>query len=77
MKDSKTIEQQVEILVNRGLIINNTERAKEFLNQVNYYRVSGYLKLFSVNDVFNINTTFESIVQVYNFDWEYILNSIK
>ena len=29
-EDSKTIEQQVEILVDRGLIINNLERAKEF-----------------------------------------------
>lgn len=76
-EDSKTIEQQVEILVNRGLIINNLERAKEFLNQVNYYRFSGHLKLFSVNDVFNTNTTFESIVQVYNFDCELrkVLNS--
>lgn len=47
------------------------------MNQVNYYRFSGHLKLFSVNDVFNINTTFESIVPVYNFDCELrkVLNS--
>ena len=31
MKDPKTIDQQVQILINRGLIINNIELAKEFL----------------------------------------------
>ena len=70
VKDPKTIEQQVKILVDKGLIINNPKLAKEFLNQVNYYRFSWYTKLFSVNDVFNDNTTFEGIVQVYNFDCE-------
>ena len=30
MKDPKTIDQQVQILINRGLIINNIELAKEF-----------------------------------------------
>lgn len=38
MKDPKTIEEQVQILIDRGLIINDIELAKDFLNQVNYYR---------------------------------------
>ncbi len=70
MKDPKTIEQQVQILIDRGLIVEDIELAKDFLNQVNYYRLSGYLKLFSVNDKFNGKTTFENIVEVYNFDCE-------
>ena len=70
MKDPKTIDQQVQILIDRGLIVSDIEIAKEFLNQVNYYRFSGYLKLFSANDKFNENTTFENIVEVYNFDCE-------
>ena len=70
MKDPKTIDQQVQILINRGLIINNIELAKEFLNQVNYYRFSGYLKLFSTNDIFDINTSLEDIIEIYNFDCE-------
>ena len=68
MKDPKTIDQQVQILIDRGLIVSDIEIAKEFLNQVNYYRFSGYLKLFSANDKLNENTTFENIVEVYNFD---------
>ena len=70
MKDPKTIEQQVQILIDRGLIVSDIELVKDFLNQVNYYRFSGYLKLFSVNDIINENTTFENIVEVYNFDCE-------
>lgn len=70
MKDPKTIEQQVQMLIDRGLIINDIELAKDFLNQVNYYRFSGYLKLFSVNDLFSGKTTFEEIVEIYNFDNE-------
>lgn len=70
MKNPKTIDQQVQILIDRGLKINDVELAKKFLNQVNYYKFSGYFKLFSHNDVFDTNTTFESIVEVYNFDCE-------
>lgn len=70
MKDPKTIEEQVQILIDRGLEITDLEMAKEFLNQVNYYKFSGYLKLFSKNDVFNETTTFEEISIIYNFDCE-------
>lgn len=70
MKDPKTIDQQVKILIDRGLIVNDIELVKKFLNQINYYRFSGYLKLFLVNDVFETNTVFEKLVEIYNFDYE-------
>lgn len=40
----KTIEQQVELLTSRGLIIpdEDMQMAKEFLLHNNYYRISGY-----------------------------------
>lgn len=53
-----------------GLIVNDIELVKKFLNQINYYRFSGYLKLFLVNDVFETNTVFEKLVEIYNFDYE-------
>lgn len=68
MKDPKTIDEQLQILIRRRLIINDQKFAKEFLNQVNYYRFSGYLKLFSKNDVFDGVTKFNDIVDIYNFD---------
>lgn len=70
MKDPKTIDQQVKILIDRGLIVNDIELVKKFLNQINYYRFGGYLKLFLVNDVFETNTVFEKLVEIYNFDYE-------
>ena len=70
MKDPKTIDQQVKILIDRGLIVNDIELVKKFLNQINYYRFSGYLKLFLVNDVFETNTVFEKLVEIYNFDYK-------
>ena len=70
MKDPKTIDQQVKILIDRGLIVNDIELVRKFLNQINYYRFSGYLKLFLVNDVFETNTVFEKLVEIYNFDYE-------
>lgn len=70
MKDPKTIDQQVKILIDRGLIVNDIELVKKFLNQINYYRFSGYLKLFLVNAVFETNTVFEKLVEIYNFDYE-------
>ena len=33
MKDPKTIDQQVQILIDRGLIVSDIEIAKEFLNR--------------------------------------------
>lgn len=38
--------------------------------QVNYYRFSGYAKLFCKNDIFINGVTFDSIKNVYEFDKE-------
>ena len=37
MKEAKTIEEQLQILEKRGLIIENRDRAIEILRNVNYY----------------------------------------
>lgn len=41
-KDFKTIDEQLEILRSRGLIIDDENIAKDFLLYNNYYRISGY-----------------------------------
>lgn len=38
VKEFKTIEEQISILRNRGLIIDDEERAKNTLSNLNYYR---------------------------------------
>lgn len=76
MHEYKTFDQQIDILKNRGLIINDTEYAKEILSIHNYYNViNGYKNLFCFiddygNEKFITGTTFEEIYSLYEFDRE-------
>ena len=42
VKPFKTIEEQIDILEDRGLIIDDEDAAKKFLANLNYYRLSAY-----------------------------------
>lgn len=70
-KDFKTIEEQIEILRSRGLIIHDESQVKDFLLFNNYYRISGYSLTLRKNDVFFKSSTFQNIVDIYNFDHEF------
>lgn len=73
-KEPLSIEQQIYLLKERGLIINNTNYAIDILSQINYYRLSAYIRLFQELDtttkkhIFVENTKFESIIELYNYD---------
>lgn len=69
-KAFKTIDEQLEILQNRGLSVSDEVAAKEFLLRNNYYRISGYSLTLRSHDVFNANASFQNIVDIYNFDHE-------
>ena len=64
----KTIDEQLEILKGRGLIVDNEETAKEVLGTHNYYRLSGYMLTLKKNDVFDKTATFDNVLQIYSFD---------
>jgi len=72
MKYSKpplTIDEQIELLVSRGLDVPNKEKAKNFLKSVNYYRFSGYCLPFErTRHDFVERVKFEDIVNLYEFD---------
>ena len=72
MKDFKTINEQIDILKNRGLIFNDENKAKQLLFSNNYYNViNGYKDLFiatETKDNFISGTTFEEIYYLYDFD---------
>lgn len=70
-KNFKSIEEQINILRARGLLITDVEKAKEFLLKNNYYRISGYSLTLRKNDVFSKNATFQNIMDIYNFDHEF------
>lgn len=69
-KEFKTIDEQIKILTDRGLKIPDVEKAKDFLYKNNYYRVSGFSLTLRKNDKFYEGTTFQNIIDIYNFDHE-------
>jgi len=67
----KTLDEQVQILQSRGLIINDITKAKEVLIRENYFFINGYRHLFtraSVDGVFIKGTTFEELYGTFLFD---------
>lgn len=67
----KTLDEQIEILRSKGLIINNTEEAKEILYRENYFFISGYRHLFMRSHKdrkFFPGTTFEELYATFLFD---------
>ncbi len=84
----KTLDEQVEILKSKGLVINDEEFAKTTLLRENYFFISGYRHLFMHHDNKFVNgTTFEELYSMFSFDrnmrnifFKYILvveNNIK
>jgi len=69
IKISKTFKEQLEILKNRGLIINDEASALIILKEINYYRLSGYmLSLKTKDNLFLPNITFENVYSIYKLD---------
>ncbi len=67
----KTIEEQLQILENKGLIIDDFDFARDILIRENYFFLSGYRHLFlkSPKDKFFIEgTTFRELYAVFQFD---------
>lgn len=78
-KRATTIEEQIEKLKERGMLIENEEKAKELLLNVGYYRLGFYWFPFEktyphINDErkhdFCDGTTFNTVWIIYTFDTE-------
>lgn len=70
-KEFKTLNEQIEILKNKGLIIDNPDYAEIVLLRENYFFLNGYRHLFmksSVDKRFITGTTFEEIYSLFLFD---------
>lgn len=63
-----TVDEQISLLFNRKLKIKSNSRTKKFLLENNYYRISGYTNLMRNNDRFFSDTSFNNIMDIYNFD---------
>lgn len=75
-KQFKTYPEQVQLLLERGLIIDDQSWAIEQLQRVNYYRLSGYWYPFRKlkadgtgrSDVFIDGSALREVVALYDFD---------
>ena len=68
-KEFRTLDEQINILRNKGLTINDEEAAKEVLLRENYFFINGYRSILYTKDrKFIKGTTFEELYSVFLFD---------
>lgn len=72
MKPFKTIDEQYDLLLSRGLSFTNEEKAKQYLLNNNYYNVINCYAKFFMNeqDKFLSGTNFDEITHIHFFDKE-------
>ena len=66
------IEEQLKLLKDRGLIINDDEKAKEILLDIGYYRLGFYWFYFQDEESHNFeeDIDLDEIVELYYFDFD-------
>jgi abortive infection bacteriophage resistance protein len=70
-KTFRSLEEQVEILKNKGLVIDNEDYCKEVLFRENYFFINGYRHTFMKNSDksrFIEGTKFEEVYSLFLFD---------
>jgi abortive infection bacteriophage resistance protein len=73
-KPALSFQAQANLLISRGLVVDDPMELVNYLQQVNYYRLSGYWFTFKVIDpvtgleTFKPATTFQMIRECYEFD---------
>ena len=67
----RTLDEQIQILVGKGLIIKDVDKAKSILFRENYFFLSGYRHIFMASNKdskFVDGTTFEELYAMFTFD---------
>jgi len=72
VKPPLTFDQQIKQLVDRGLKIDDIEKAKRYLCNISYYRLSAYwftfLEIPQKNHIFKEGAAFSKAIDTYVFD---------
>ena len=66
-----TTEQQIDILKERGLLIDNVKQTVKVLDTISYFRLAGYWRNFEVDHAthqFRDGCRFADIIALYSFD---------
>lgn len=72
-KASRTVDQQIELLKQRGMSIDNEQFARHQLGHISYYRLKGYwwsMQKDTTHHLFKQGSCFEAVIQRYRFDKE-------
>ena len=67
-KDFLTIEQIIQNIKDKDILIKDEEKLKEILEFNNYYYITGYKEPFKVLDKYKENIYFEDVFLLYQFD---------
>jgi len=73
LKEAYTIDQHIEQLIKRGLIIDDIDFARHYLTHVSYYRLAGYwwpMQEDKIEHIFKPKSSFKDVIHLYNFDRE-------
>lgn len=72
-KQLLSLQQQIDVLKQRGLLIENVEEARNVLDTISYFRLAGYWRLMEIDKclhTFKTGSRFTHIVSLYHFDEE-------
>lgn len=70
-KPAFTINEHIEQLKNRGLIITDQDNAEHYLSHINYYRLAGYwwpMQADKEKHIFKTGSKFSDVIALYTFD---------
>jgi abortive infection bacteriophage resistance protein len=69
-KEALTFDDQLALLIRRGLHVPNEGQALEVLKRISYYRLAGYWFRFRIagTENFEPGSSFEEAVRLYEFD---------
>ena len=70
-KTFKTLDEQIDILLQKGLVIDDIEETKNILLRENYFFLSGYRHLFLKSQIdrsFKEGTNFKELYALFSFD---------
>lgn len=73
-KPAHTIDQQLKLLSQRGLLVPDEDRARHYFSNISYFRLSAYTRPFYVPNEplhrFLPGTSFDDVLALYIFDRE-------
>ena len=72
-KPPLSADDHINLLSNRGLSIPDIDKAKRYLANIGYYRLTGYMYHLQERDgshMFKTNVEFDNIISHYHFDKE-------